>query len=290
MRLTPRARAQVASPAAAKPGGLGAIQSRLQELGDDGWELISYTEVGLHGGFTGARKGTAYLGGCGSDPATTITHTVAGPTGSTGVSGPAHEQYKERADPTEVVRRYYSLVNDGRYEAAWPLLPQGVQEDAGGFSDWKQGYAATVFTDADTTLRSKSGSSAVVAVRVSSAARDVCTHDPVRQGYAGTWTLTRDGDHWTAVDARIDQVSGGTPTLVASECEAPPPTTTTTTTTKPPKPVQSCTPGYSPCLAPASDYDCSGGTGDGPEYSGQVSVSGSDPYDLDADGDGIGCE
>jgi predicted nucleic acid-binding Zn-ribbon protein len=51
-----------------------------------------------------------------------------------------------------------------------------------------------------------------------------------------------------------------------------------------------CTPGYSPCLPPASDYDCSGGSGDGPEYTGQVSVSGSDPYDLDADGDGVGCE
>jgi hypothetical protein len=51
-----------------------------------------------------------------------------------------------------------------------------------------------------------------------------------------------------------------------------------------------CTPGYTPCLPPASDYDCSGGTGDGPKYTSQVSVSGSDPYGLDADGDGVGCE
>lgn len=26
-----------------------------------------------------------------------------------------------------------------------------------------------------------------------------------------------------------------------------------------------CTPGYSVCLPPAADYDCAGGTGDGPE-------------------------
>jgi hypothetical protein len=53
----------------------------------------------------------------------------------------------------------------------------------------------------------------------------------------------------------------------------------------------SCTPGYSPCLPPASDYDCAGGTGDGPKYvAGPVYVTGSDPYGLDADGDGIGCE
>jgi len=53
----------------------------------------------------------------------------------------------------------------------------------------------------------------------------------------------------------------------------------------------SCTPGYDPCLPPASDYDCAGGSGDGPEYvSGPVYVSGSDPYGLDSDGDGVGCE
>ena len=51
-----------------------------------------------------------------------------------------------------------------------------------------------------------------------------------------------------------------------------------------------CTPGYSPCLPPAPDYDCSGGTGNGPEYTGTVRVTGSDPYDLDADNDGTGCD
>jgi hypothetical protein len=52
-----------------------------------------------------------------------------------------------------------------------------------------------------------------------------------------------------------------------------------------------CTPGYSPCLPYASDYDCSGGSGNGPEYVyGSVRVTGSDPYDLDRDGDGVGCD
>jgi beta-lactam-binding protein with PASTA domain len=53
---------------------------------------------------------------------------------------------------------------------------------------------------------------------------------------------------------------------------------------------KNCTPGYSPCLPPASDYDCAGGSGDGPKYTGRVTVRGSDPYGLDADGDGVGCE
>jgi hypothetical protein len=52
-----------------------------------------------------------------------------------------------------------------------------------------------------------------------------------------------------------------------------------------------CTPGYSPCLPPASDYDCAGGSGNGPKYvDGPVTVTGSDPYGLDADNDGVGCE
>ena len=52
-----------------------------------------------------------------------------------------------------------------------------------------------------------------------------------------------------------------------------------------------CTPGYSPCISPGPDVDCQGGGGDGPRYvNGPVRVTGSDPYDLDADGNGVGCE
>jgi hypothetical protein len=53
-----------------------------------------------------------------------------------------------------------------------------------------------------------------------------------------------------------------------------------------------CDPNYEgACLDPnAPDYDCSGGSGDGPKYTGPVDVVGSDPFGLDADGDGVGCE
>jgi Ca2+-binding RTX toxin-like protein len=52
-----------------------------------------------------------------------------------------------------------------------------------------------------------------------------------------------------------------------------------------------CTPGYSPCIPPGPDVDCKGGGGDGPRYvQGPVSVTGSDPYGLDTDNDGVGCE
>lgn len=54
-----------------------------------------------------------------------------------------------------------------------------------------------------------------------------------------------------------------------------------------------CHPNYSgACLDPdASDYDCAGGSGNGPKYvEGPVYVEGDDPYRLDSDGDGVGCE
>jgi hypothetical protein len=53
-----------------------------------------------------------------------------------------------------------------------------------------------------------------------------------------------------------------------------------------------CHPNYAgACLNPDSpDYDCAGGRGDGPDYTGAVQVIGEDPYGLDGDGDGAACE
>jgi hypothetical protein len=53
-----------------------------------------------------------------------------------------------------------------------------------------------------------------------------------------------------------------------------------------------CDPNYrGACLDPSSpDYDCAGGSGDGPDYTGRVEVVGDDHFDLDRDGDGVACE
>jgi resuscitation-promoting factor RpfB len=60
---------------------------------------------------------------------------------------------------------------------------------------------------------------------------------------------------------------------------------------KQPAPGGGCDPNYSPCVPIAPDVDCAGGSGDGPEYvTGPVNVIGEDIYNLDADGDGVGCE
>jgi hypothetical protein len=53
-----------------------------------------------------------------------------------------------------------------------------------------------------------------------------------------------------------------------------------------------CHPSYKlKCLDPrASDYDCIGGNGNGPKYTGLVKVVGRDVFRLDSDHDGWGCE
>jgi hypothetical protein len=58
-------------------------------------------------------------------------------------------------------------------------------------------------------------------------------------------------------------------------------------------PASDCHPSYSgACLrTSAGDYDCAGGSGNGPNYvQGPIRVRGEDPFDLDRDGDGEACE
>jgi hypothetical protein len=87
--------------------------------------------------------------------------------------------------------------------------------------------------------------------------------------------------------------------LVKQEVSKQPRTQVTVVGTKVEEPVEQpteeagsgCDPNYSGCVPIASDVDCSGGSGNGPEYvAGPVDVIGSDIYRLDADHDGVGCE
>lgn len=88
-------------------------------------------------------------------------------------------------------------------------------------------------------------------------------------------------------------------TPTAPPATAPPPTAPPTTAPYVPPPTEppvaepqggGCHPSYTPCVPFDSDVDCAGGRGNGPSYTGRVEVHGYDEYDLDRDGDGIGCE
>lgn len=85
------------------------------------------------------------------------------------------------------------------------------------------------------------------------------------------------------------------PTTTAAPTTTRPATTAVTSTTLGIQtliPAGACDPNYEgACVPVASDVDCAGGSGNGPEYvSGPVYVVGSDIYDLDRDGDGTGCD
>jgi hypothetical protein len=59
------------------------------------------------------------------------------------------------------------------------------------------------------------------------------------------------------------------------------------------QPKNDCNPSYPDVCIPngAADYDCAGGSGNGPNYiKGPIRVLSPDPYGLDRDHDGIGCE
>ena len=80
-------------------------------------------------------------------------------------------------------------------------------------------------------------------------------------------------------------------TMVVAKAPPPPPTTAPPPPTT--TPARNCDPSYPDvCLDPdAVDYDCAGGSGDGPRYvSGPIRVRPPDPFDLDREGDGWGCE
>ena len=114
--------------------------------------------------------------------------------------------------------------------------------------------------------------------------------DPI----AKTVKVAADGRSKGARNIDTSSISGAVVT-VKSTCpswlitlrEAPEPT---------PKPQArggNCHPSYTgECLRPgASDYDCAGGSGNGPYYVyGTVRVVGPDVFGLDSDHDGLGCE
>jgi hypothetical protein len=93
--------------------------------------------------------------------------------------------------------------------------------------------------------------------------------------------------------AGADVLPDSTITLVVAKAPPPPPPTAPPAppSTAPPR---NCHPSYPDvCLRPdVSDYDCEGGSGNGPFYvAGPLRVLPPDPFELDGnDNDGLGCE
>jgi endonuclease YncB( thermonuclease family) len=200
--------------------------------------------------------------------------------------------YYNRADPLPVRRfsavsfvgRYYRRLSEKQFLAAWGMLSRRVRREVGPFARWKAGYRRSLGTTVVASRARVSRRRAVVSARVRARDRDVCNGRVVRQYFRVRWTLAARRNSWVALRVQATKTGGGRPRLLGSECrrregggggggE------------------RRCTAGYSPCIPPGPDVDCRGGSGNGPRYvDGPVRVTGSDPYDLDSDGDGVGCE
>jgi len=126
----------------------------------------------------------------------------------------------------------------------------------------------------------------------------------VRDGYAQVMTVPPNVAHvdeFVALQREAREAGRGFWGACGSSSGAPAsvPATTApqvTTTAVPVRPLAGggCHPSYrGTCIPPdVSDVDCAGGKGDGPHYVQEkdIQVVGSDPYRLDSDGDGVGCE
>jgi hypothetical protein len=95
-------------------------------------------------------------------------------------------------------------------------------------------------------------------------------------------------------EAGAEVLPGTTVNLVIAKTRpAPPPPPSTAPSPPTTTPAPNCDPSYPDvCLDPAvEDYDCANGSGNGPEYvEGPIRVRPPDPFDLDREGDGVGCE
>jgi endonuclease YncB( thermonuclease family) len=185
------------------------------------------------------------------------------------------------------VRRYYRRISNNQFRAAWRMLGGPAKRRLGhGFRRWRSSHRGSLGVSARTPGLRVGGNRVVVSVRLRSRDRDVCSGRVVAQRWRGTVGVVSRDDTLTIVRFRIRKTAGATPRLSKSQCP-PPPQPQPDSPAPPPPDCQ----GYSPCLTPGPDYDCEGGSGDGPRYvPGPVSVNGSDPYDLDRDGDGTGCD
>lgn len=114
----------------------------------------------------------------------------------------------------------------------------------------------------------------------------------IREGYANEYTYRVPYKYQsTFKQAQKDAEAKNKGLWDSGVCEEKPTPTPITTKSKQTQTSSQCHPNYSGCLNPnASDYDCSGGKGDGPYYTGAVRVIGTDVFRLDRDGDGWACE
>lgn len=83
--------------------------------------------------------GAVVAGACGSEDSAEPPAT-SNPESSGEASADPVPDSASPSEAAEYVRRFYRLLNSGRYQEAWDLLPADVQIEAGSFAAWRRGY------------------------------------------------------------------------------------------------------------------------------------------------------
>jgi len=157
------------------------------------------------------------LAACGSEQSDTKTVTVTD-TSSDTRTVPAATAVDSAE---ETVRHYYRLLNSGDFDAAWSRLSPSVQDQFGGYDQWRDGYDLTEGTYL-TRLKPIQSSPTRVSFSVGLKAKDIdACNDTINQTFDGTWALRRSDGQWTVTDISFDKVSGGDVTRYVSDCPLP---------------------------------------------------------------------
>lgn len=229
--------------------------------------------------------GTVVLGACGSDDATTNSDTeITGPTGTTGDSGPEFvtvPSLKRLAVPEQVDARLSQSELVATYV---PNVPVGARGCVAIGQEPFIGARVTANSEIRVTFRCKVPN--VIGLDGLTATRRLR-----RAGFG--WKVDACGSDRAACTV-LDQTPfsmtrPGERVLLHMDVPYSPPAAPSG---EPPD-GEECEPSYpDACLDPnAYDYDCLGGPGNGPEYiAGPLTVLPPDPFGLDHNHNGLGCE
>jgi len=104
--------------------------------------------------------------------------------------------------PAETVRRFYNLIGQRDYAAAYALLSPDYQRHFG-YEKWRAGYATTVSSEADVTETNDPTN-----VPFTLTATDQSPSGTITRVYAGRWSLIGDGQQgWFLDDGRLHLLS-----------------------------------------------------------------------------------
>ncbi|MEM9563430.1 MAG: hypothetical protein AAGA93_12470 [Actinomycetota bacterium] len=169
-----------------------------------------------------------------------------------------------------------------------------IDGDLNRFAPAERGEEATSSSSApSSTAPLSSAPPASAATSSTSTTTDSTTTSPAEGSTTSSIAALRSSSTTASTTSSSTTVTASTTTTTTTTTQPPTtPAPTTTTTTAVTSTASGCHPSYTgACVPIASDVDCLGGSGNGPEYvQGPVTVVGEDVYGLDHDNDGIGCE